>query len=233
MLVLNELSSGYGKIVAVQGVSMTVAQGKIATIIGSNGSGKSTILKTIVGLVRPLNGNITFQDKRIDGLPPYKIVRKGISMVLEGRQIFPELTVRENMIVGTYSRLGKFNLEESYEEVFEIFPVIKNRMNQAGGTLSGGEQQMLSIGRALMSNPKLLLLDEPSLGLAPFMVKEIFKVMNKINQRGVTILIVEQNVRMAFSVAEYGFVLDTGRIVLKDNCISLAGNELVQRSFLG
>ena len=233
MLRVNQLISGYGKVITLQNVSLGITQGQIATIIGVNGSGKTTILKSIIGLLPIKSGSITFRNERIDGLPANKIVHKGISMVPEGRQVFPNLTVRENLRIGAYSRKEKFKLEKDFERIFQIFPVLKNRLRQDGGTLSGGEQQMLAIGRALMSAPQLLLLDEPSLGLAPLIVKEIFYVIKQINEEGVTILLIEQNVKIALSIAEYGFVLDTGRIVLEDKGINLIENELVQKSFLG
>lgn len=233
MLRVNQLISGYGKVITLQNVSLGITQGQIATIIGVNGSGKTTILKSIIGLLPIKSGSITFRNERIDGLPANKIVHKGISMVPEGRQVFPNLTVRENLRIGAYSRKEKFKLEKDFERIFQIFPVLKNRLRQDGGTLSGGEQQMLAIGRALMSAPQLLLLDEPSLGLAPLIVKEIFYVIKQINEEGVTILLIEQNVKIALSIAEYGFVLDTGRIVLEDKGINLVENELVQKSFLG
>lgn len=233
MLTIEQLIAGYGKVIALQGVSLKVTKGDIATIIGVNGSGKSTILKSIIGLLPIMSGSITFQGERIDGLSANNIVRKRISLVPEGRQIFPDLTVRENLRIGAYSRKERLNLGKDYERVFKIFPILKNRLNQDGGTLSGGEQQMLAIGRALMSNPQLLLMDEPSLGLAPLVVKEIFQVIRQINEEGVTILLIEQNVKKALSIAQYGFVLDTGRIILEDKSINLIANELVQKSFLG
>lgn len=233
MLKVDQLVSGYGKVMALRKVTLKVAQGDIVTIIGSNGSGKSTILKTILGLLPVTSGSITFQGERIDGLSANRIVRKGISLVQEGRQIFPDLTVRENLRIGAYSRKEKSNLGKDYERVFTMFPILKNRLNQDGGTLSGGEQQMLAIGRALMSKPKLLLIDEPSLGLAPLVVEEIFRLIKQINEEGVTILLIEQNVKKALSIARYGFVLDTGRIVLEDESINLIDNEIVQKSFFG
>ena len=234
MLIIDQLVAGYGKIGVLRGVSLKVGQGDIVTILGINGSGKSTILKCIIGLLPIMNGSISFRGERIHHLSANSIVRKRISLVPEGRQIFPNLTVHENLRIGGYiRRREKVNLAKDYERVFEIFPVLKNRLGQSGGTLSGGEQQMLAIGRALMARPELLLLDEPSLGLAPFVVREIFDVIKQINQEGVTILLVEQNVKRALSVAEYGFVLDTGKIVLEDQSINLVKNELVQKSFLG
>jgi branched-chain amino acid transport system ATP-binding protein len=233
MLEINNIFSGYGKVVALQGVSLTVSKGQIVTIIGTNGSGKSTILKTIIGIVPILEGNVFFNGNRIGGLRSNKIVRRGISIVPEGRQIFPDLTVRENLRIGAYSRKKKFGMDEDYERVFRIFPVLKKRLRQQGGTLSGGEQQMLAIARALMARPQFLLMDEPSLGLAPLVIEDIFKVIRQINNEGVTILLVEQNVHMALSVAEHGFVLDSGKIVLEGKSSSLAEDELVQRSFLG
>ncbi len=233
MLTLEQVIAGYGKVIALQSVSLKIVQGDIATIIGTNGSGKSTILKSIIGLIPIMSGSIAFRGDRIDGLSANQIVRKRISLVPEGRQIFPDLTVRENLRIGAYCRADRSDLGKDYEQVFSIFPVLRGRLHQDGGTLSGGEQQMLAIGRALMSNPQLLLLDEPSLGLAPLLVKEIFHVINEINKQGMTILLIEQNVKKALSIAKYGFVLDTGRITLEDESVNLVKNELVQKSFLG
>ena len=233
MLEINNIFSGYGKVVALHGVSFKVVEGQIATIIGTNGSGKSTILKSIIGLIPILRGSVLFKGEKISGLRSNKIVRKGISIIPEGRQIFPELNVRENLRIGAYSRKSKAGIKEDYERVFRIFPILKNRINQHGGTLSGGEQQMLAIARGLMSRPLFLLMDEPSLGLAPLIIEEIFHVIKQINLEGVTILLVEQNVSMALSAAEYGFVLGSGKIVLEGVSASLVEDELVQKSFLG
>ena len=222
MLEISSIYSGYGKVIAIQGVDLQVERGQIVSLIGTNGSGKSTIIKNILGIQSITKGSIYFDGNKISCLTPNKIVRKGISLVPEGRQIFPELTVEENLRVGAYCKKNKRHLNGEYEKIYCIFNILKEKRNHPGGSLSGGQQQMLAIGRALMSDPKLLLMDEPSLGLAPLVVKEIFKVVKNINKKGVAVLIVEQNVKMAFSVAEHGFVLDSGKIVFKRKmqCVS-------------
>lgn len=233
MLAINQLRSGYGRVVALQDISLKLEEGQIVTLIGANGSGKSTLLKSIVGLLPPKSGTISFLKERIDGLPANKIVRKGISLVPEGRQIFPNLTVNENLRIGAYSRKDKSKLKDDYEKVLTILPVLKKRLQQKGGTLSGGEQQMLAIARALMSRPKLLLLDEPSLGLAPIIVREVYGSIVEINREGFSILLIEQNVKMALTVAQYGFVIESGCIALEGEALFLSENEHVQKSYLG
>jgi branched-chain amino acid transport system ATP-binding protein len=218
---------------ALQDISLKLEQGQIVTLIGANGSGKSTLLKSIVGLLPAKSGTISFLGERIDGLRANKIVRKGISLVPEGRQIFPNLTVNENLRIGAYSRKDKSKLKDDYDKVLIFFPILKKRLQQKGGNLSGGEQQMLAIARALMSRPKLLLLDEPSLGLAPIVVREIYAIIVQINQEGFSILLIEQNVKMALTVAQYGFVIESGRIILEGEAGFLSENELVQKSYLG
>lgn len=233
MLTINNVETYYGNIRALKGVSLTVPEGSTVTLLGANGAGKSTTLKTISGLVPAASGTIAFMNQRIDRLAPERIVRLGISHVPEGREVFKELTVAENLKMGAYTRRDKREIEASYESVYTLYPVLKERRLQLAGTLSGGEQQMLAIGRALMGRPKLLLLDEPSLGLAPKLVEEIFSIIQRINREGVTVLLVEQNANKALGIAEYGYVLETGRIALEDKAASLLQNDHVRRSYLG
>lgn len=233
MLKIRDLYAWYGSINALKGISLEVEKGEIVTLIGANGAGKSTTLKCISGLIRQIQGKIEFEGENIVGKPAHKIVEMGICQVPEGRRIFGNLTVRENLLMGAYTVKSKEKIDEKMEKVFAIFPRLKERINQLGGTLSGGEQQMLAIGRALMSEPKLLLLDEPSLGLAPFLVMEIFKIIQEINKQGTTILLVEQNAHMALQIAHRGYVLETGRIVIKGTAAELAANEEVKKAYLG
>ena len=233
MLTINNVETYYGNIQALKGVSLTVPEGSTVTLLGANGAGKSTTLKTISGLVPAASGTIEFMNQRIDRLAPERIVRLGISHVPEGREVFKELTVAENLKMGAYTRRDKREIEGSYESVYTLYPVLKERRLQLAGTLSGGEQQMLAISRALMGRPKLLLLDEPSLGLAPKLVEEIFSVIQRINREGITVLLVEQNANKALGIAEYGYVLETGRIALEDKAASLLQNDHVRRSYLG
>ncbi|ETW99231.1 MAG: amino acid ABC transporter ATPase [Candidatus Entotheonella factor] len=233
MLTMNNVETYYGNIRALKGVSLAVPEGSTVTLLGSNGAGKSTTLKTISGLVPAASGTIEFMNQRIDHLAPERIVRLGISHVPEGREVFKELTVAENLKMGAYTRRDKREIEASYESVYSLYPVLKERRLQLAGTLSGGEQQMLAIGRALMGRPKLLLLDEPSLGLAPKLVEEIFSVIERINQEGMTVLLVEQNANKALGIAEYGYVLETGTIALEDRASRLLENDHVRRSYLG
>jgi branched-chain amino acid transport system ATP-binding protein len=233
LLTINNVETYYGNIRALKGVSLTVPEGSTVTLLGANGAGKSTTLKTISGLVPAASGTIEFMHQRIDRLAPERIVRLGISHVPEGREVFKELTVAENLKMGAYTRRDKREIAASYESVYTLYPVLKERRLQLAGTLSGGEQQMLAIGRALMGRPKLLLLDEPSLGLAPKLVEEIFSVIQRINREGVTVLLVEQNANKALGIAEYGYVLETGRIALEDEAARLLQNDHVRRSYLG
>jgi branched-chain amino acid transport system ATP-binding protein len=233
LLTINNVETYYGNIQALKGVSLTVPEGSTVTLLGANGAGKSTTLKTISGLVPAASGTIEFMNQRIDRLAPERIVRLGISHVPEGREVFKELTVAENLKMGAYTRRDKREIEGSYESVYTLYPVLKERRLQLAGTLSGGEQQMLAISRALMGRPKLLLLDEPSLGLAPKLVEEIFSVIQRINREGITVLLVEQNANKALGIAEYGYVLETGRIALEDKAASLLQNDHVRRSYLG
>ncbi len=233
MLQVENVSTFYGNIQALKNVSFAVEEGEIVTLIGANGAGKTTILLTISGLLKPAEGQINFRDKKIGDFPPHEIVKFGISHVPEGRRIFPRLTLLENLEMGAYTRRDKDGLQEDLRSVFDTFPQLKGREKQAAGTLSGGEQQMLAIGRALMSRPKLLLLDEPSMGLAPMVVQEIFRIIKDINRQGTTILLVEQNAQLALKVAQRGYVLETGRITLQDEASSLLENDEVRKTYLG
>jgi len=236
MLKLNNVYTSYGNIEALKGVSAEIAQNEIVAIIGANGAGKSTMLNTISGVLHPKHGRIEFLGQRIDNLSAHIIVEVGISQVPEGRRIFPRLTVLENLEMGAYSRNFKFqisNFKSELEKIFQYFPILKERLKQFGGTLSGGEQQMLAIGRALMAKPKLLLLDEPSLGLAPLMVEKIFEIIKKISEEGMTIMLVEQNANAALRLADKGYVLETGRVVMYDNASALLGNPQLRAAYLG
>lgn len=223
----------YGNIHALKGVSLQVCRKEIVTLIGNNGAGKSTMLNTISGLIRSKEGNILFEGERIDHLLPHFIVRTGISQVPEGRKIFARLTVTENLEMGAYTRSDIRAVKRAMGEVFDIFPRLMERRNQVAGTLSGGEQQMLAIGRALMAQPQVLLLDEPSMGLAPILVETIFSTIENINREGTTILLVEQNALMAFHVASRGYVMQTGTIVMEDKTDNLQANEMVRKLYLG
>ena len=227
ILKIEDLQVRYGGIEAVKGISFDVQQGQIVTLIGSNGAGKSSTLRTISGLVKPSGGKITFQGEDITGKDPTQIV----TLVPEGRRIFPDMTVLENLKIGAYLR--KDDLSEDLEWVYSLFPRLKERSWQAGGTLSGGEQQMLAVGRALMSRPKLLMMDEPSLGLAPLVVRDIFSIIQEINKQGVTILLIEQNANMALKIADIGYVLETGRITLTGSGEELLTNDAVRAAYLG
>jgi branched-chain amino acid transport system ATP-binding protein len=234
MLRVEHLQVGYGAIAAIKGISFNVPAGSIVTLIGANGAGKTTTLRTISGLVKAGGGRIIFQEADITNRAPHEIVRLGISQSPEGRMIFPGLTVRENLMMGSYLRKDSKEIAKDLDYCFSIFPRLKERMKQAGGTLSGGEQQMLAIARALMSKPKMLLLDEPSLGIAPLLVKLIFEKVVEINRDlGMTILLVEQNAHMALNAASYAYVLETGEITLEGPARELASNEEVQRAYLG
>ncbi|MFH1025453.1 MAG: ABC transporter ATP-binding protein [Nitrospirota bacterium] len=231
MLKLENIHTFYGPIEALKGVDIEIRQGEIVCIIGNNGAGKSTTLMTISGILKPRSGTIAFAEERITGVPPYRIVRMGISQVPEGRRIFPKLTVKENLEMGAFPIRG--DKKASLEFVYNLFPVLKDRHMQLGGTLSGGEQQMLAIGRALMSRPKLLLLDEPSLGLAPIIASKIFKTIREINREGVTILLVEQNARAAMKLSGRGYVLENGRVALEGTSEDLLSDEQVRKAYLG
>jgi branched-chain amino acid transport system ATP-binding protein len=233
VLTLNNVETYYGNIRALKGISIQVPEGSTVTLLGANGAGKSTTLKTISGLTPAATGSIEFMGQPIHRLSPEKIVRLGISHVPEGREVFKELTVTENLKMGAYTRKDKREIVASLDSVYSLYPVLHNRRQQLAGTLSGGEQQMLAIGRALMGRPKLLLLDEPSLGLAPLLVEEIFEIIQRINHEGITVLLVEQNANKALSIAEYGYVLETGTITLEDQASALFENDHVRRSYLG
>jgi branched-chain amino acid transport system ATP-binding protein len=233
LLEINDLNVYYGAIHALHGITFNLNQGEIVTLIGANGAGKSTTLRTISGLLRSRTGTVVFQGQDITMTPAEKIVQLGISQSPEGRKIFAPLTVRENLLMGAYTRKDKDEIENSMERVFHSFPRLKERINQLGGTLSGGEQQMLAMGRALMSRPSLLLLDEPSMGLSPILVQEIFNIIQDINSQGTSILLVEQNAQMALSVANRGYVLETGSVVLEGKSQELLNNPQVARAYLG
>ena len=234
MLETKNIEIYYGKIMVVRGLSLMVEKGEIRAILGANGAGKSTTLKTIMGYLddQPDKGTIWFKGKRIDGMKTEKIVPRGIAFVPEGREVFPELTLRENLMMGAYTRRDR-SIQDDLDKVFTYFPVLQDRLKQQAGTLSGGEQQMLAIGRALMSRPALMMLDEPSLGLSPILVTEIFNIIRAINKDGATILLVEQNARKALSVAHHAFIMETGRIVLEGPPEKLSQDEDVQEFYLG
>jgi branched-chain amino acid transport system ATP-binding protein len=233
LLEVENLNVYYGAIHALQGISFNVEEGEIVTLIGANGAGKSTTLRTISGLLRPREGSIRFRGEDITKVPAEQIVYKGISQVPEGRKIFAPLTVRENLEMGAFTRSDKAEIEQSMRRVFASFPRLEERLGQLGGTLSGGEQQMLAVGRGLMPRPTLLLLDEPSMGLAPILVEEIFRIIQEINEQGTTILLVEQNAHMALSIANRGYVLETGTIVLSGTARELRENPQVKEAYLG
>jgi branched-chain amino acid transport system ATP-binding protein len=233
MLELNDVHAYYGNLRALKGVSLTVDRGEIVTLIGSNGAGKTTTLKTVIGTVRPLRGTVTFDGERIDTVPTHRIVRRGIAQAPEGRRIFAHMTVLENLELGAFVRTDQAAIQQDLARVLALFPRLRERLGQKGGTLSGGEQQMLAIGRALMARPDVLLLDEPSMGLSPILVETIFEVIRDINRLGTTILLVEQNARMALRVAHRGYVIQTGRIVLHDAAPALLRSDLVRKAYLG
>ena len=233
MLDVKNLSVYYEKVEAVRGVSLALQKGSVVSVIGSNGAGKTTLLRTICGLKRPSLGEILFEGKRIDMLPPESTVRLGVSHVPEGRRIFRKMSVLENLLMGAFCRKGKGEINRDIETVFEYFPILMERKGQRAGTLSGGEQQMLAIARALLAKPKLLLLDEPSLGLAPKIVAEIGEIIQEINRTGVSILLVEQNASLALALCQHGYVMQLGEVVLQGQREDLLSNELVQRAYLG
>ena len=233
MLKIDNIDVYYGAIHALKGISLEVKEGEIVTLIGANGAGKSTTLRTISGLLKPKTGSITFLGQDIAGVRAHEIVKKGISQVPEGRRVFAEMTVMENLDLGAFVRKDKAGIQQDLKHVFELFPRLEERKNQSAGTLSGGEQQMLAMVRALMSRPKLLLLDEPSMGLAPLLIKEIFNIIVDINKSGTTVLLVEQNANMALSIANRAYVLETGRITLSGSAKELAASEDVRKAYLG
>jgi branched-chain amino acid transport system ATP-binding protein len=233
LLELVAVDVAYGDLPALQGVDLAVEAGETLSVVGANGSGKTTMLRTISGLLRPRRGEVRFEGERIDRLPCHRVVERGVVHVPEGRKVFPSLSVRENLELGSYTRAAKAKRAESLARVFALFPRLREREGQAAGTLSGGEQQMLAIGRALMSLPRLLMLDEPSLGLAPLVVKEIFATIAAINRDGTTVLLVEQNTRQALALSRRGYVLENGRVALVGSGAELLGNEHVKRAYLG
>jgi branched-chain amino acid transport system ATP-binding protein len=233
VLEITDIHTSYGNIRALKGISLNVEKGEIVTLIGANGAGKTTTLKTIIGTLKPQRGEIRFEGKGISSLSTNKVVRLGISHSPEGRRIFPRMTVLENLELGAFARADKQNVSADLERVFTLFPRLKERQHQKGGTLSGGEQQMLAMGRALMARPKLLLLDEPSMGLSPIMVEMIFETIGNIREQGMTILLVEQNARMALRIANRGYVIQAGHITLHDSADGLLRSDLVRKSYLG
>jgi branched-chain amino acid transport system ATP-binding protein len=233
LLEVTDVRTFYGNIEALKGVSLTVEEGEVVTLIGSNGAGKSTTLRSISGLTPPREGSIKFEGTEIGEVPPQEIVERGISLSPEGRHVFPRMTVRENLDLGAYLRKDREGIENDRERVYSLFPRLKERERQKGGTMSGGEQQMLAIGRALMANPRLLLLDEPSMGIAPILVERIYETIAEINRQGTTILLVEQNANYALDVSKRGYVLETGKVALEDESGALRSNPDVQRAYLG
>lgn len=233
MLELSDVRVRYGAIEAVKGVSITVDEGEIVTLVGANGAGKSTTLRAISGLLRPAAGTIRFRGQRIDGMPAHRVARLGIGHSPEGRRVFARLTVRENLEMGAYARSDQSDLAEDFERVHALFPILEERQRQAAGTLSGGQQQMLAMGRALMGRPRLMMLDEPSMGLAPIAVEKIFETIAEINRQGIAVLLVEQNAQMALSLAGRGYVLESGEVVLADTGEVLLGNPQVRKAYLG
>jgi branched-chain amino acid transport system ATP-binding protein len=233
LLEVTDVRTFYGNIEALKGVSLTVEEGEVVTLIGSNGAGKSTTLRSISGLTPPREGSIKFEDTEIGEVPPQEIVERGISLSPEGRHVFPRMSVRENLDLGAYLRKDRDGIENDRERVYSLFPRLKERERQKGGTMSGGEQQMLAIGRALMANPRLLLLDEPSMGIAPILVERIYETIAEINRQGTTILLVEQNANYALEVSKRGYVLETGKVALEDQSSALRTNPEVQKAYLG
>lgn len=233
MLKVENLVVSYGGIEALKGVSLDVPEGKIVTLIGANGAGKSTLLRSIIGLVKPANGSIKYGEDELIGLNSQKIVEKGLTLVPEGRRVFPNLTVAENLQIGAYMRTDTAGITADINRVYELFPRLQERSWQMAGTLSGGEQQMLAVGRALMSRPKLMMMDEPSLGLAPLVIKEIFNIIQRINKQGVTILLIEQNANMALKVADLAYVMETGRITMTGSGKELLENPEIKAAYLG
>jgi branched-chain amino acid transport system ATP-binding protein len=233
LLELQDIHAYYGNIRALKGVSLQVTRGEIVTLIGSNGAGKTTTLRTVLGIVRPLRGTVSFGGRRIDRVPTHRIARLGIAQSPEGRRIFAPMTVLENLELGAFARVDHDGIARDLEHVLTLFPRLRDRLQQKGGTLSGGEQQMLAMGRALMARPEMLLLDEPSMGLSPILVEAIFDIIQNINRLGTTILLVEQNARMALRVAHRGYVIQTGRIVLHDTGAALLRSDVVRKVYLG
>lgn len=233
ILHVDDLNVYYGSIHAVKGISFDVEEGEIVTLIGANGAGKSTTLNTVAGLLKPREGKVEFEGESLLGIPPHTIVSKGMALCPEGRRVFLQMSVRENLEMGAFTRRDSAEIADSLEMVFDRFPRLKEREGQSAGTLSGGEQQMLAMGRALMSKPRLLMLDEPSMGLAPILVQEIFSIIKSLHETGTTVLLVEQNARMALSVADRAYVLETGRVSMSGNAADLANDDRVKQAYLG
>lgn len=233
MLKVNDINVYYGNIHALKGVSLEINQGEIVTLIGANGAGKSTLLQTISGLLKPKNGEVLFESEHVEGKVPQLIVKRGISQVPEGRRVFSNMSVEENLELGAYLRKDKKGIQEDFEKIYQLFPRLLERRKQLSGTLSGGEQQMVAMGRALMARPRLLLLDEPSMGLAPILVKTIFKIIEEINKTGTTILLVEQNANMALSIADRAYVIETGKIVASGTAEELNQSDQIRNAYLG
>ena len=233
MLKVRDLVVAYGGIEALKGISIDVPDGQIVTLIGANGAGKSTLLRTIMGLVKPQSGTVEYNDEMINGLNSQRIVSRGITLVPEGRRVFPNLTVLENLRIGAYLRKDEDGITNDIKRIYELFPRLEERHWQMAGTLSGGEQQMLALGRALMSRPKIMMMDEPSLGLAPLVIKDIFNIIRRINESGTTVLLVEQNANMALKVAHHAYVLETGRIKMEGGGKELLENEEIKEAYLG
>ena len=233
ILHVEDLNVYYGSIHAVKGISFDVEEGEIVTLIGANGAGKSTTLNTVAGLLKPREGKVEFEGESLLGIPPHKIVSRGMALCPEGRRVFLQMSVRDNLEMGAFTRTNSAEVADSLEMVFERFPRLKERRKQIAGTLSGGEQQMLAMGRALMSKPRLLMLDEPSMGLAPILVQEIFNIIKALHDAGTTVLLVEQNARMALSIADRAYVLETGKVSMSGNAADLANDERVKQAYLG
>ena len=233
ILHVEDLNVYYGSIHAVKGISFDVEEGEIVTLIGANGAGKSTTLNTVAGLLKPREGKVEFEGESLLGIPPHKIVSRGMALCPEGRRAFLQMSVRDNLEMGAFTRTDSAEVADSLEMVFERFPRLKEREGQSAGTLSGGEQQMLAMGRALMSKPRLLMLDEPSMGLAPILVQEIFNIIKALHEAGTTVLLVEQNARMALSIADRAYVLETGKVSMSGNAADLANDERVKQAYLG
>lgn len=233
LLEIKNVTVHYGKALALDKVSLRIEEGEIVSIVGANGAGKTTVIRSISGSTQPTSGEIWFKGKRIDGTPPYDVVKLGIVQIPAGRQIFSMMSVLDNLKVGAHLRRDRAGIKRDFESVYEHFPILKERQSQAGGQLSGGEQQMLAVGRALMADPKLLLMDEPSMGLSPILVAEVGKIIKDINSRGISILLVEQNARMALKLASRAYILETGRIALQGKCEDLVDNEEVKRCYMG
>ena len=233
LLKVENLEVYYGVIIALKGISFEVGEGEIVTLLGANGAGKTTTMQSIMGLIHARSGSVTYDGKNITGLPSHKIVRMGMTQVPEGRRVFSELTVYENLLMGAYIEKDKAKIRHDIEEIYSVFPRLDERKNQVAGTLSGGEQQMLAMGRAMMSHPKLLMMDEPSMGLSPILVQEIFSIIQEINKSGTTVLLVEQNAHMALSIANRAYVLETGKIIKEGDADALLSDDDVRRAYLG